>query len=566
MQKSSFFDTTPEDPREYPAREFAEYFARFVGNGIFGGGTTLKVGTSTGLKVSVALGYGWINGYMYSLYDAPETLTLDAAAGADRIDRIVLRLDTSISKRSVVVAVKKGTSATAPPALTRAGDVYELSLAQVIVRNGSATISGADITDERLDNTVCGIVTGVIEQADTTTIFNQFQSWYSTKTAAYQSDWSGWFTAAKATFEAQWQAWMDGLASATPVLSVNGKGGTVVLVPSDIGAAPLASPAFTGNPTVPTQTPGTNNTRAASTAYADAAVAAHIADYIRQPGYGTTAGSANAYTLTLSPALSAYAAGVCVAIKIHVANTGASTININGLGAKSILDSKGNAMTSGKLRLNGVYTLRYDGTAFILQGEGGEYGTATAADVRASKTLGTDSGVVNGSLREYIKGGPGTITDLPDWVDVYTGVVDVRITQEGFIPAGSYIRAVLPTLDPSNIKNGVVIGTGPGAKITGTYFAKNFASGVATSSGSGLVSVSGLTFTPKLVLVKLQGGLSNHQFSIVAERDFFTSPPDAGLSFNYGTGALTPSYTLGSGNFAIQVAANFAQYPWIALG
>lgn len=42
----------------------------------------------------------------------------------------------------------------------------------------------------------------------------------------------------------------------------------------DTEKAPLASPALTGNPTVPTQTPGTNNTRAASTAYADAAVAA----------------------------------------------------------------------------------------------------------------------------------------------------------------------------------------------------------------------------------------------------------------------------------------------------
>jgi hypothetical protein len=38
--------------------------------------------------------------------------------------------------------------------------------------------------------------------------------------------------------------------------------------------ADLASPALTGNPTAPTQTPGTNNTRIASTAYADAAAAA----------------------------------------------------------------------------------------------------------------------------------------------------------------------------------------------------------------------------------------------------------------------------------------------------
>ena len=36
--------------------------------------------------------------------------------------------------------------------------------------------------------------------------------------------------------------------------------------------APLASPALTGNPTVPTQTPGDNSTKAASTAYVDAAV------------------------------------------------------------------------------------------------------------------------------------------------------------------------------------------------------------------------------------------------------------------------------------------------------
>lgn len=37
--------------------------------------------------------------------------------------------------------------------------------------------------------------------------------------------------------------------------------------------APLASPAFTGNPTAPTQAPATNNTRLATTAYTDAAAA-----------------------------------------------------------------------------------------------------------------------------------------------------------------------------------------------------------------------------------------------------------------------------------------------------
>ncbi len=123
----------------------------------------------------------------------------------------------------------------------------------------------------------------------------------------------------------------------------------------------------------------------------------HLADYVRQPGYGTTTGSANMYALTLNPALAAYAAGVAVCVQINVANTGASTLNVNGLGAKSILDSKGNAMTSGKLRLNGIYTLRYDGTNFILQGEGGS-GNAVASDLLSGKTASTDAGDITGTM------------------------------------------------------------------------------------------------------------------------------------------------------------------------
>lgn len=43
-----------------------------------------------------------------------------------------------------------------------------------------------------------------------------------------------------------------------------------------LGAAPLASPIFTGSPKVPTKAPGDNSTNAASTAYADAAAAVNV--------------------------------------------------------------------------------------------------------------------------------------------------------------------------------------------------------------------------------------------------------------------------------------------------
>ncbi|BBI31462.1 hypothetical protein [Cohnella abietis] len=175
----------------------------------------------------------------------------------------------------------------------------------------------------------------------------------------------------------------------------------------------------------------------------DDALSTHATDYIRQPGYAVTTGSANAYNATLSPALNAYIAGVCLAVKIHANNSGAATINVNGLGAKSILDSKGNAMTAGKLKLDSVYTLRYNGTAFTLQGEGGEYGTAVATEVLSGKTFGTDAGVVagnmidrrgstNASLRNL--GVSGRVWTRPA-IGYYEGLTDIYADDPNFISA-----------------------------------------------------------------------------------------------------------------------------------
>lgn len=68
-----------------------------------------------------------------------------------------------------------------------------------------------------------------------------------------------------------------GAATLTGYVSGNGTGAftasTTIPVASVTGAAPLASPAFTGTPTAPTATPLTNSTQIGTTAYADAAVA-----------------------------------------------------------------------------------------------------------------------------------------------------------------------------------------------------------------------------------------------------------------------------------------------------
>lgn len=103
------------------------------------------------------------------------------------------------------------------------------------------------------------------------------------------------------------------------------------------------------------------------------AFASHQADYVKHPGYATTTGTANTYAVTLIPAPTAYVDGMGIVAKINVASTGASTLNVNGLGAIPIKDSLGNAITAGGLKANTPYTLRYEATSgnFIVQGKGG---------------------------------------------------------------------------------------------------------------------------------------------------------------------------------------------------
>lgn len=112
-------------------------------------------------------------------------------------------------------------------------------------------------------------------------------------------------------------------------------------------------------------------------------------------GYGVTSNNGNAYDVTLSPAPSTLTVGIRVAVKINATSTGSPTLNVNGLGAKPLLKASG---TPASLKENGVYTFVFDGSAFIIQGEGGEYGTADAEHVLTGKTIGTEDGIVQGTM------------------------------------------------------------------------------------------------------------------------------------------------------------------------
>ena len=228
-QYSSFFRSVAGD-RKYSADQFAEYFRSFLTNGIFNGGTNLQV-TVNDMKSTIDIGKGWIEGYYYHNKTPLELTHSSADTVNDRIDRVVIRLDLNEGFRSVKAYIKTGTPSATPeaPELVReleAGTVlqYELSLAQMLVKANATEIESADVTDERLDNELCGLVNSLI-QADTTDIFNQFQAflngtidewdayflevqgiwdtWFGDTNVA----WNNWFTATQNDY----QAWYDGI-------------------------------------------------------------------------------------------------------------------------------------------------------------------------------------------------------------------------------------------------------------------------------------------------------------------------------------------------------------------
>lgn len=188
MEKFSFFNSVNGD-RRYKAEDWANYFNKFITNGYFPNiASNLQViASGTNMKVTLRAGAAWINGYMYNNTTDFDLTIQTADAVNSRKDRVVIRLDHS--KREVKAYVKKGTPSTSPvaPALQRDADAYELSVAEVLVRNGVVVITQEAVTDVRLNKDLCGVVNSLL-QADTTAIFNQYLDWFTRTKANYDQD------------------------------------------------------------------------------------------------------------------------------------------------------------------------------------------------------------------------------------------------------------------------------------------------------------------------------------------------------------------------------------------
>ena len=183
-ERSGFFNAVYADggyDRKYNASDYSDNLAVIISNGVRrSSADDLRI-TASGMTVTMAAGRAWINGHYYH-NDAPKTFAVASApAGGTRWDRIVLRLDTSISGRSITAHYVQGKAGNSPakPAPVRNDTTHELVLADIYVGTNATSVV---VTDTRANASLCGWVYSTAgDNSFFETLDSTFVDWFDEK-------------------------------------------------------------------------------------------------------------------------------------------------------------------------------------------------------------------------------------------------------------------------------------------------------------------------------------------------------------------------------------------------
>ena len=82
--------------------------------------------------------------------------------------------------------------------------------------------------------------------------------------------------------------------------------------------------------------------------------------------YAADAGANDTYAITLSPVPTAYTAGMYICFKANTANTGAASVNVNGMGAQTITKRVSTVLADNDIGAGQLCLIVYNGSNFVL--------------------------------------------------------------------------------------------------------------------------------------------------------------------------------------------------------
>lgn len=198
------FITYPLNNVDYTAED-AELFHCTRTSGIWAEDSFSISVTGADNNVTVGTGIAWINNEEFSgkvtALKTAKVLDMGIADGVyPRID--VIAIQYSANNNATDVVIKKGTPSTNPvrPAIVRSGAVYELYLASIYRPAGATAITASNITDLRMDKTVCGLMADSVTRIDMTAIEAQVRSFINN----LQNELDGVKNLSGLMFETEW--------------------------------------------------------------------------------------------------------------------------------------------------------------------------------------------------------------------------------------------------------------------------------------------------------------------------------------------------------------------------
>ena len=227
---SGFFNSVDHD-RLYDATDISRLFDGLIRDGIFASiGDCMVVKQSNQMNVTVGTGRAWFN-HTWSYNDALYPVTIPPSEILmDRIDAIVLEINSVEAVRANSIKLIKGTPSSTPtkPALTNTKEVHQYPLAYVTVGKEVTSIRQADI-ENCVGTSACPFVTGILEVISIEQLIPQwkdilnrfveentanFNTWMNGEKQEYQD----WLTAAKkeitdwqATSKSDYHKWYDSI-------------------------------------------------------------------------------------------------------------------------------------------------------------------------------------------------------------------------------------------------------------------------------------------------------------------------------------------------------------------
>lgn len=204
--QSGFFDAVNED-RTYYAADMNRPYKRIVANGVFAQqngnpSSDFQVTAAGGMTIQVAAGEG-LFGDRWFTNPAAFTITVpDNTNIVPRIDSVIAQVDTRQSGRCGNIVYRTGTPASTPaaPAINQTADVYEYRIANIRVEASATTITSSKITDRR-GSSECPWVTSLIQQVDTSTLFEQFKAAYEEYFEQQSAEFDAWTAQEKANWD-----------------------------------------------------------------------------------------------------------------------------------------------------------------------------------------------------------------------------------------------------------------------------------------------------------------------------------------------------------------------------